>query len=68
MDTTSLAVRSGVPNLHYSFGHFRYSQLKPILRIRKSQKKSRAPPPSSAIFISKKVIVFLRGWRQKITQ
>ena len=42
MDTTSLAVRSGVPSLHYSFGHFRYSQLKPILRIRKSQKKS--PP------------------------
>ena len=43
MDTTSLAVRSGVPSLHYSFGHFRYSQLKPILRIRKSQKKSRPP-------------------------
>ena len=38
MDTTSLAVRSGVPSLHYSFGHFRYSQLKPILRIRKSHK------------------------------
>ena len=34
MDTTSLAVRGGVPSLRYSFGHFPYSQLMPMLGIR----------------------------------
>ena len=58
MDTTSLAVRSGVPSLHYSFGHFRYSQLKPILRIRKSQKKSRPPPFQRNIHLQEGNCVF----------